>query len=41
MLQKRLVGLGTISMEHAQASALDLNELVRKFAEENAHKVRI
>ena len=40
MLQKRLVDLATISIEHAQASALDLNELVTKFAKEKAHRVR-
>ena len=40
MLEKRLVGLAIISIEHAQASALDLVELVTKFAKEKARKVR-
>ncbi|XP_053106039.1 uncharacterized protein LOC128324907 [Hemicordylus capensis] len=40
MLQKRLVGLATISIEHAEASALDLKELLTKFAKEKARKIR-
>ena len=40
MLQKRLVDLATISIEYVQASALDLNKLVTKFAKEKAHRVR-
>ncbi|XP_053561928.1 zinc finger MYM-type protein 1-like [Bombina bombina] len=40
MLEKRLVGLATISIEHTQAAALDLAEMVTKFAKEKARKVR-
>lgn len=40
MLEQRLVGLATISIEHAQASALNLAELVKTFAKEKARKVR-
>ncbi|XP_053575281.1 zinc finger MYM-type protein 1-like [Bombina bombina] len=40
MLEKRLVGLATISIEHTQAAALDLAEMVTKFAKEKARRVR-
>ena len=40
MLQSRLVGLATISIEHAEASAIDLKKSVTKFAKEKAGKMR-
>ncbi|KAJ7316853.1 hypothetical protein JRQ81_003015, partial [Phrynocephalus forsythii] len=36
MLQNRLADLATISIEHAEASTLDLKELLTKFAKEKA-----
>ena len=36
MLEQRLVGLPTISTEHAEASTLDLVKLVKQFAKEKA-----
>ncbi|XP_015270496.1 PREDICTED: uncharacterized protein LOC107113656 [Gekko japonicus] len=41
MLQERLLDLATISVEHAEASVLDLKELVTKFAKEKARKMRV
>lgn len=39
MLQNRLSGLGTLSIEHEIAENLDFNELIKEFADKKARKV--